>query len=563
MTSGFSGSLGSMLIEAGMINAEQLAHAREEHDTTGEDLAESLVRLGYVSEENLYTFLARQVGMEFVQGVESQLDQDVLSRIPGELAMRYRVLPLAQEDKTLVVAMADPLNLMAIDDLRLLTGLEIKPVVAPPREIDEAIEHFYMEQMFHDISALKADQVLPEEESEIADLEKLAREALVIKLVNLLIHQAVQERASDIHIEPHEKQLKVRYRIDGILHDATAPPKSLHPAIISRVKILAEMDIAERRLPQDGRVRVKVADRQVDLRVSTLPTLYGESVVIRLLDRSAGMMALQELGMREDALQEFNRLITRPHGIILVTGPTGSGKTTTLYAALNRIYSPQKKIITIEDPVEYELMGANQLNVRPQIGLSFARGLRHIVRQDPDIIMVGEIRDRETAEIAIHSALTGHLVFSTLHTNDSSGALTRLLDMGIEPYLVASSIIGVLAQRLVRVICRGCKRQVTPEPEALREVEFPETDRPDKVSVADGCDRCRQTGYQGRTGVFELLPITETVRDQVLNKISSSVIKQKAVREGMRTLLVDGREKVRESLTTIEEVLRVCQRDEA
>ncbi len=459
--------------------------------------------------------------------------------------------------------MADPLNLMAIDDLRLLTGLEIKPVVAPPREIDEAIEHFYMEQMFHDISALKADQVLPEEESEIADLEKLAREALVIKLVNLLIHQAVQERASDIHIEPHEKQLKVRYRIDGILHDATAPPKSLHPAIISRVKILAEMDIAERRLPQDGRVRVKVADRQVDLRVSTLPTLYGESVVIRLLDRSAGMMALQELGMREDALQEFNRLITRPHGIILVTGPTGSGKTTTLYAALNRIYSPQKKIITIEDPVEYELMGANQLNVRPQIGLSFARGLRHIVRQDPDIIMVGEIRDRETAEIAIHSALTGHLVFSTLHTNDSSGALTRLLDMGIEPYLVASSIIGVLAQRLVRVICRGCKRQVTPEPEALREVEFPETDRPDKVSVADGCDRCRQTGYQGRTGVFELLPITETVRDQVLNKISSSVIKQKAVREGMRTLLVDGREKVRESLTTIEEVLRVCQRDEA
>jgi type II secretion system protein E len=419
-----------------------------------------------------------------------------------------------------------------------------------------------MERMFHDISALKADQILPEEESEIADLEKLAREALVIKLVNLLIHQAVQERASDIHIEPHERQLKVRYRIDGILHDAASPPKSLHPAIVSRVKILAEMDIAERRLPQDGRVKVKAADRQVDLRVSTLPTLYGESVVIRLLDRSAGVMALNELGMRADTLEEFCRLITRPHGIILVTGPTGSGKTTTLYGALNRIYSPQKKIITIEDPVEYELVGANQINVRPQIGLSFARGLRHIVRQDPDIIMVGEIRDRETAEIAIQAALTGHLVFSTLHTNDAPGALTRLLDMGIEPYLVASSIIGVLAQRLVRLVCRACKKEIVPEPEALREIEFPASSRPEKVWTAEGCERCRQTGYGGRTGVFELLPITDKVREEVLSKVSASAIKQRAAQQGMRTLLVDGRDKVREGLTTIEEVLRVCQRDE-
>jgi len=562
MAGGFSGSLGSMLIEAGLASAEQLVHAREEHDTTGEDLAEALVRLGYVSEETLYTFLARQVGMEFIQGLEARLDQEVLARIPGELAMRYRVLPLQQTDRTLTVAMADPLNLMAVDDLRLLTGLEIRPVVASPREIDEAIEHFYMERMFHDISAMKTDQILPEEEAQIADLEKLAREALVIKLVNLLIHQAVQERASDIHIEPHERQLKVRYRIDGILHDAASPPKSLHAAIVSRVKILAEMDIAERRLPQDGRVRVKVAERQVDLRVSTLPTLYGESVVIRLLDRSSGVMALHELGMRADTLEEFCRLITRPHGIILVTGPTGSGKTTTLYAALNRIYSSQKKIITIEDPVEYELVGANQINVRPQIGLSFARGLRHIVRQDPDIIMVGEIRDRETAEISVQSALTGHLVFSTLHTNDAPGALTRLLDMGIEPYLVASSIIGVLAQRLVRLVCRGCKRQATPEPEAFREVEFPNGERPDKVWLGAGCERCRQTGYDGRTGIFELLPITEFVREQVLTKVSSTTIKQRAAQAGMRTLLVDGREKIREGLTTIEEVLRVCQRDE-
>ena len=562
MTGGFSGSLGSMLIEAGLVTAEQLTHARDEHETTGEDLADALLRLGYINEEKLYSFLACQVGMEFVQGLESCLDQEVLGRIPGELAMRYRVIPLQQTDRTLTVALADPLNLMALDDLRLLTGLEIKPVVAAPREIDEAIEHFYMERMFQDISSMKTDQLLPEEEGEIADLEKLAREALVIKLVNVLIHQAVQERASDIHLEPHEKQLKVRYRIDGILHDAASPPKSLHPAIVSRVKILAEMDIAERRLPQDGRVRVKVADRQVDLRVSTLPTLYGESVVIRLLDRSAGVMALHDLGMRADTLEQFGRLITRPHGIILVTGPTGSGKTTTLYAALNRIYSPQKKIITIEDPVEYELVGANQINVRPQIGLTFARGLRHIVRQDPDIVMVGEIRDRETAEIAIQAALTGHLVFSTLHTNDAPGALTRLLDMGTEAYLVASSIIAVLAQRLVRLVCRSCRTLIDVGPEAFAEVEFPNGTRPAKVWRGAGCERCRQTGYDGRTGVFELLPIDEPVREQILAKTSASAIKQRAAQHGMRTLLAAGREKISEGHTTIEEVLRVCQRDE-
>ncbi len=561
MADGIGVSLGSMLVEAGLVSAEHLSHAREEHETTGEELADALVRLGYVSEETLYGFLARQAGMEFVTGLEARLDREALGRLPGELAMRYRVLPLQQTDRTLTVAMADPLNLMAVDDLRLLTGLDIKAVVAPPHEIDDAIEHFYMERMFRDIGALAPEQLFTDQETEIADLEKLAREALVIKMVNLLIHQAVQERASDIHIEPHEKQLKVRYRIDGVLHDATSPPKSLHPAIVSRVKILAELDIAERRLPQDGRVRVRLGERQIDLRVSTIPTLYGESVVIRLLDRSSGLMALHELGMRADTLEQFCRLITRPHGIILVTGPTGSGKTTTLYAALNRIYSSQKKIITIEDPVEYELVGANQIHVRPQIGLTFARGLRHIVRQDPDIIMVGEIRDRETAEIAIHAALTGHLVFSSLHTNDAPGALTRLLDMGIEPYLVASSIIGLLAQRLVRQICHGCKTAVPIEPEALREVEFSPAEWPEKVWKGTGCDHCRQTGYHSRTGVFELLPLTETVRQQVLDKISSTTMKQLAAQEGMRTLLADGREKVKEGLTTVEEVLRVCQRD--
>jgi type II secretion system protein E len=562
MSGGFSGSLGSMLIEAGLINAEQLTHAREEGEAIGEELAESLIRLSYISENDLYGFLARQVGMEFVQDIETHLDEEALNCISGELAMRYRILPILREDHTLTVAMADPFNLMAVDDLRLVTGMEIKPVVAAPKEIDEAIQHFYMERMFNDISTLESDQLLPEEEGEIADLEKLAKEALVIKLVNLIIHQAVQERASDIHIEPHDKQLKVRYRIDGVLHDATSPPKALHPAIISRVKILAEMDIAERRLPQDGRVKVRLSDRQIDMRVSTLPTLHGESVVIRLLDRSEGVKGLHELGMSAATFERYCELITRPHGIILVTGPTGSGKTTTLYAAINRIYSPQKKIITIEEPVEYELVGANQIQVRPQIGLTFARGLRHIVRQDPDIIMVGEIRDAETAEIAIHAALTGHLVFSTFHTNDAPGALTRLLEMGIEPYLVASSVIGVLAQRLVGLICHNCKHPIKPEMEALRELEFAPGDAPKQVWVGNGCEHCRQTGYRGRIGVFELLPITEGVREQILGKASASAIKQKAAKDGMQTLLADGREKVKEGLTTIEEVLRICQRDE-
>jgi type II secretory ATPase GspE/PulE/Tfp pilus assembly ATPase PilB-like protein len=322
------------------------------------------------------------------------------------------------------------------------------------------------------------------------------------------------------------------------------------------------MDIAERRLPQDGRVKVRLSDRQIDMRVSTLPTLHGESVVIRLLDRSEGVKGLHELGMSAATFERYCELITRPHGIILVTGPTGSGKTTTLYAAINRIYSSQKKIITIEEPVEYELVGANQIQVRPQIGLTFARGLRHIVRQDPDIIMVGEIRDAETAEIAIHAALTGHLVFSTFHTNDAPGALTRLLEMGIEPYLVASSVIGILAQRLVGLICHSCKRQIKPEMEALRELEFAPGDAPKQVWVGDGCEHCRQTGYRGRIGVFELLPVTEGVREQILGKASASAIKQKAAKDGMQTLLADGREKVKEGLTTIEEVLRICQRDE-
>ena len=553
--------LAELLVEAGVITREQLRTAVAARTNGLERLDEIITRLGLAGETEIYTAVSRRLGLEYVPEIDREIDASLLSQVPSDFAMRHRVLPLRQEDHTLVVAMANPFDVTVLDDLRLLTSRDIRAVVASPRQVSEAIEQCYMEKMFRDIDDMQTEEV-PEEDLEIADLQKMAREALVIKLVNLIMHQAIQERASDIHVEPHEGELRVRYRVDGVLHDASSPPRHLHPAIISRIKIMAEMDIAERRLPQDGRVRIKLSGRNIDLRVSTIPTLHGESVVIRLLDRSAGLMLLTDLGMREDSFAQFRKLISRPHGIILATGPTGSGKSTTLHAALHEVYSPEKKVITIEEPVEYELAGANQINVRPEIGLTFASGLRHIVRQDPDIIMVGEIRDRETADIAIHAALTGHLVFSTVHTNDAPGAITRLLDMGIEPYLVASSLMGVLAQRLVRTLCPRCKTAFVPEVEDLREMDLG-ADEVGSLSLykAGECDLCRR-GYLGRTGVFELLLVDEEVRRQVIEKAPSSEVKQRAVEKGMRTLLADGRQKVLEGRTTIEELVRVCQRDE-
>ncbi|MBE9566950.1 MAG: type II secretion system ATPase GspE [Proteobacteria bacterium] len=553
--------LAEVLVAAGVISREALERAVASRSDGTERLDETITRLGLAKEEDIYSAVARRLGLEYVPSIDRDIDPALLALVPSDFAMRHQVLPLRQEDHTLVVAVANPFDVTVLDDLRLLTSRDVRAVVGNRRAISETIEQCYMEKMFRDIDDMQTEEIA-EEDLEIADLQKMAREALIIKLVNLILHQALQERASDIHIEPHEKELRVRYRVDGVLHDASSPPRHLHPAIISRIKILSDMDIAERRLPQDGRVRIKLGARNIDLRVSIIPTLQGESAVIRLLDRAVGLMALTDLGMRQDAFVQFRRLITRPHGIVLVTGPTGSGKTTTLYAGLHEVYSPEKKVITIEEPVEYELPGANQINVRPGIGLTFASGLRHIVRQDPDIIMVGEIRDRETADIAIHAALTGHLVFSTVHTNDAAGAITRLLDMGIEPYLVASSLIGVLAQRLVRTLCPTCKEQVTPTAEDLREIDIP----PEKASTVTlyrpgECDICHR-GYLGRTGVFELLPVDDEVRRQVLDKVSSNEIRQGAVAKGMTTLLSSGRQKVLEGLTTIEELVRVCQRDE-
>ncbi len=383
-------------------------------------------------------------------------------------------------------------------------------------------------------------------------------------MVNMLISQAIQDRASDIHIEPFEREMRVRYRIDGVLHEISSPPKRLHAAVISRIKILSDMNIAERRLPQDGRMRIRSGGRQIDLRISTIPTLFGESVVMRVLDKQTAMLGLPELGMNQEMFVRFRRLIQEPHGIILVTGPTGSGKTTTLYAALNEIYSEEKKIITIEDPVEYQLNGVNQMQVHPQIGLSFANGLRHIVRQDPDIIMIGEIRDAETVEIAIHAALTGHLVFSTLHTNDSAGAVSRLLDMGAEPYLVASSLIGSIAQRLVRVNCPRCKQPLEENQVELNEIGITaDMLRDNPLRVGTGCPECRGVGFRSRAGLFEMLTIDDNIRQMIVKREPSNAIKQYAMRQqGMVTLLQDGRRRVLRGDTTIKEVLRVCQRED-
>jgi general secretion pathway protein E len=466
--------------------------------------------------------------------------------------------------------MTDPLDTATLDSVRQATGYQIRARLGSEGEIIDALENFYgstASTFGRIIEGIDADEIenLSDEIEDIEQLKDLASEAPVIRLVNLLISKAIENRASDIHIEPFEKDLKVRYRIDGILHDVESPPKKLKAAVISRVKIMAKLNIAERRLPQDGRIKLKVLGKDIDLRVSTLPTLYGESVVMRILDKSnTNLYDIRRLGFPEDSLREFESLIRRPHGIFLVTGPTGSGKTTTLYSALSTINLPDKKIITIEDPIEYQIEGVNQIHVNSQIGLTFGSGLRHIVRQDPDVIMVGEIRDLETAEIAIRAALTGHLVFSTLHTNDAPSAITRLIDMGAEDYLIASSLLGVLAQRLVRVICPHCKTEIHPVPEMLAEIGFRSGNPEMGVNhfyEGRGCDQCSNTGFIGRVGIYELMTINDDIRKLSIGKADSNQIRKKATENGMRSLRDDGWLKVRQGITTIAEVLRVTQEE--
>jgi type II secretion system protein E len=559
-------AVGEWLIQHGRLTPEQWqeALAATGRVNGGKQWTEALAELGYCSEDDVLQAMSAVLRLPLVNLREEPIDPEALALVPAETAFRHQVLPLRKENGALIVAVADPLNVETESLLRFVTNLPVRLVLAKPSELRAQLEQHYMRRVIAEAET-EDIEVIREAEEDIGDPTRLAREALVIRLVNMLIRNAVRERASDIHIEPLERELRVRYRVDGVLHEVPAPAKRLHPAIVSRIKIMANLDITERRKPQDGRIKVRILGREVDIRVSVIPTVFGESVVMRLLDRAAMNFTLKDLGMLADDLEKFDRLIKIPYGIILATGPTGSGKTTTLHAALKRIYSPERKIVTIEDPVEYQLEGVTQIQVNPAVGLTFATGLRSILRHDPDVIMVGEIRDHETAEIAIHSALTGHLVFSTLHTNDAPGAITRLIEMGIEPFLVASSIEGVLAQRLVRKICPRCKEPYRPSEavwEYLVQQGFVEAGEP-ILWRGRGCNECRFTGYSGRTGIFELLVMDDDLRDLVLRKASSHEIRAAAMEKGMRTLYQDGMLKVALGITTVEEVERVTHAAEA
>ncbi|MDI3281275.1 MAG: type II secretion system ATPase GspE [Bacillota bacterium] len=503
--------------------------------------------------------------LEPEQPLPQEPSPELLSRLPPDLARRYRAFPLGAEEGCLVLALPEPEDLLLLDELQLQLGCRVRGVRAEPEWLEAAIERYYGAgaQTVQSVLANLGEGVevlREEEETAAAQAEALANEAPVVRLVNSLLVEALQRGASDVHLEPFEGELRVRYRIDGILYDVPGPPRRLFPAIASRVKIMAGLDIAEKRLPQDGRIRLRLLGRDVDIRVSTAPTIFGESIVLRLLERSSILYGLTDLGMGEELLQRFQRLIHRSHGIILVTGPTGSGKTTTLYAALNALNSPERKIITVEDPVEYQLRGVNQMQVREQIGFTFAQGLRTILRQDPDVILVGEIRDEETARMAIQAALTGHLVFSTLHTNDAPGAVTRLLDIGIEPYLVASTVCGVLSQRLVRVLCSHCREGYRPAAEELVPLleELP-ADLPELLFRPVGCPRCGGIGYRGRTGIYELMLVDEPLAELVVSRPSTNELRRAALARGMERLRQDGWRKVQSGVTTVEEVLRVTQ----
>jgi general secretion pathway protein E len=554
--------LGELLMAAGVISEETLEAALGRARGTRVRVGEALVAMGAATSEDVLRALAAQRHLPYLSGEELPSTLPVLKNLSAKYLRQYAVCPVALEGSTLTVATADPTNPVLLDDLRQSLGLAVKLCVAPREAILEAIERTYgastaLQKIVEGMGAAEGDG---EREEDVNQLRDMAFEAPVVRLVNLLIEEAVNAEASDIHIEPFEDTLRVRYRIDGLLYDQESPPRRLQAAVTSRIKIMAEMNIAERRLPQDGRIRVTLHSRRVDIRVSTVPTIHGESIVMRLLDRSSVFLPFDRLGFARPTAAAFERLIRRPHGILLVTGPTGSGKTTTLYAALDKINSPDKKIITVEDPVEYQLKGVNQIPVKPKIGLSFASGLRHIVRQDPDVIMVGEIRDLETAEIAIQSALTGHLVFSTLHTNDAPGAVTRLQDMGCEPYLVSSVLDGVLAQRLVRRVCAQCRVPHVPDPADLVAIGVADAAGVPLFRGA-GCDACRGTGYRGRTGIYELFVLSEDVRSLILRKAPTGEIRRRATESGMVNLRDDGWAKARAGITTVEEILRVTQED--
>jgi general secretion pathway protein E len=554
--------LGEILVQEGLTTPDVIDRALARAQGTRERIGEALVALGAVTTDDVLRALAQQQSLAYVSRDELPSPLPILKNLSPKYLRQYAVCPVSVEGALLTVAMADPTNPMIVDDLRQFTGLTVKVVVSPAEAITEAIDRTYdgVASPLQRIVEGMDDEGGGDGDEDVNHLRDMAFEAPVVRLVNLLVENAITAEASDIHIEPFEDTLRIRYRVDGILYEQEAPPRRLQAAVTSRIKIMAEMNIAERRLPQDGRIRVTLHGARVDIRVSTMPTVHGESIVMRLLQRSSVFLPLDKLGFPAATLKRFNNLITRPHGIILVTGPTGSGKTTTLYGALDKINLPGRKIITVEDPVEYQLKGVNQIPVKPKIGLTFAAGLRHIVRQDPDVILVGEIRDLETAEISIQASLTGHLVFSTLHTNDAPGAITRLQDMGVEPYLVASVLEGVLAQRLVRRICAACRAPDVPSTADLEALGI-HAAADATLFKGKGCDECRGTGYRGRMGIYELFPITEDARSLILKRAPTRDIRRYAIDGGMVTLRMDGWARACEGLTTVEEVLRVTQED--
>jgi type IV pilus assembly protein PilB len=553
-------SIGELLVENGAITREQLNSALQAHKEIIQKggrgmLGQTIVELGYTTEEIVSKTLARQADVEFISLVDVEIDAAAAALLDPESARRYKSLPIGFENGRLVVAMMPPNDIVAIDDLRMITGYEIKPVCVSDSELKVAIEQYARESA--DIIT-EDDEPLPQDQEDVTTsvVDKPA-----VQLANLIFNQAIRNGASDVHIEPQEKSLRIRFRIDGVLHEVMQPPVRLHPSLVSRIKVMAGMDIANRRSPQDGRTTMKLEGRIIDFRVASLPSAYGEKLTLRLLDRSSRLITLPELGFPESQMKKFRGAIHKPYGCVLVTGPTGSGKSTTLYAALSELNSIEKNIITVEDPIEYRLAGINQVQVNPRAGLTFATGLRSILRNDPDIIMIGEIRDRETARIAIESALTGHLVLSTLHTNDSAGAVTRLGDMEIEPYLTASAVIAVLAQRLVRVLCSQCKAPYTVSRAEIRASipDFPLTREEQEITIykPEGCLRCSNTGYRGRVGVYELMMVSDTIKNLTLQHRSAGEIAAAAIKEGMVTLRRDGLIKVREGITSIEESLRV------
>jgi general secretion pathway protein E len=540
--------LGQLLIERGLIGTDDLERALElQRERRGEKLGKILVDMGYLAQRDLLVALSDQLGLPIAQ-LAAPPSAPELEGLSPRFLRQSCIFPIAIEEGTLTLAMADPLDFETINAVHGFSRLDVNPQLANEQDILDAIDRYYTESE----SQTAAAAFGAGDEEDLEHLRDMASEAPVIRLVNAMVAQAVEKRASDIHIEPFEKEFRIRFRVDGVLFNQDQPPRELKAAITSRLKLMAKLNIAERRLPQDGRIKLRILGREVDLRVSTLPTLFGESVVMRLLDRSAGdFYDLRRLGFDDRMLSRMEYFTSLPHGIFLVTGPTGSGKSTTLYSALKRINLPDKKIITIEDPVEYQMDGINQIHVNPQIGLTFAAGLRHIVRQDPDVIMVGEIRDRETADIAIRAALTGHFVYSTLHTNDAPSAITRLIDMGVENYLITSSVVAVLAQRLVRIICANCKtsagRTITPFGEEI------ETFR------GAGCEECNGSGYRGRAGIFELMELGDELRHLIMTNPDATRITETARRQGMRNLREDGWMKVETGLTTAGEVTRVTQ----